>query len=137
MQSVFTIGDLASEFGVTLRTLRFYEDKNLIHPRREGQNRLYSRRDRLRLRLILLGRRVGLSLNEIKEMVDSYELRDGSPARLRTALRRFSAQVERLKRHKEDVEQAIGELGNTMAVVAGMLQVREAEHRAPMLEAAE
>ena len=137
MQSVFSIGDLASEFGVTLRTLRFYEDKNLIHPRREGQNRLYGRRDRARLKLILLGRRVGFSLSEIKEMLDLYELRDGSPPRLRAALHRFAAQIETLKRHKADVEQAIDELAHTMAVVAGMLEAREAIASDAVLEAAE
>ena len=65
MQRTFTIGDLSKEFGVTLRTLRFYEDKNLIHPRRQGPNRVYGRRERARLRLVLLGRKVGFSLDEI------------------------------------------------------------------------
>jgi DNA-binding transcriptional MerR regulator len=137
MQTVFTIGDLAGEFGVTLRTLRFYEDKDLLHPRREGQNRLYSRRDRARLKLILLGRRVGFSLNEIKEMVGSYELGDGSPPRLKTALRSFGTQVETLKRRKADVEQAIEELTHTMSIVAGMLRARETTLSDTVLEAAE
>lgn len=137
MQSAFTIGDLAGEFGVSLRTLRFYEDKDLIHPRREGVSRLYSRKDRARLKLILLGKRVGFSLNEIKAMLDLYELRDGSPARLRAALRQFTTQIEKLRRHKEDVEQAIDELEHTMTLVAGMLQARERALPEAMLEAAE
>ena len=137
MQSAFTIGDLADEFDVTLRTLRFYEDKNLIHPRRDGTSRLYSRKDRARLKLILLGKRVGFSLSEIKEMLDLYELRDGSPARLRAALRQFAAQIEKLRRHREDVDQAIDELEHTMTVVSGMLQAREGGHPETMLEAAE
>jgi DNA-binding transcriptional MerR regulator len=137
MQSAFTIGDLAGEFGVTLRTLRFYEDKDLIHPRRDGVSRLYSRKDRARLKLILLGKRVGFSLNEIKEMLDLYELRDGSPARLRAALRQFTTQIEKLRLHKEDVEQAIDELEHTMTLVAGILQAREGDLPDTMLEAAE
>jgi DNA-binding transcriptional MerR regulator len=142
MQSAFTIGDLADEFGLTLRTLRFYEDKGLIHPRREGLSRLYSRKDRARLPLILLGRKVGLSLNEIKQMLDLYELRDGSPARLRAALRQFTSQIEKLRRHREDVEQAIEKLEHTMKVVAGMLDARASDAREAslsemLLEAAE
>src|ERR671929_1496623 len=61
----FSIGDLAREFGVTLRALRFYEDKGLLTPRRIGQTRLYSRRDRARLKLVLMGKKVGFSLLEI------------------------------------------------------------------------
>ena len=137
MQSAFTIGDLANEFGVTLRTLRFYEDKDLIHPRRDGLNRLYNRRDRARLKLILLGKRVGFSLNEIKGLLDLYELRDGNPPRLRAAIRQFAAQIEKLKHHKEDVERAIEELGHTMTIVAGMLQSREGSEAEHILEAAE
>lgn len=137
MQTSFTIGDLAKEFGVTLRTLRFYEDKAMLRPRREGQNRLYSRRDRARLKLILLGKKVGLSLNEIKEMLELYELRDGNVFQLRHALKRFEAQLELLKRHRRDVDQALEELKRTMSIVAGLLRDREAEEPHAVLEAAE
>jgi|SRR4051812_6858111 len=123
MQTTFTIGDLAKEFGVTLRTLRFYEDKHLLKPRREGQSRLYSRRDRARLKLVLLGKQVGFSLDEIKEMLAFYELREGDTSQLRTALRRFSGQIEMLERQKIALEEAIGELRRTMSIVAGMLHV--------------
>jgi DNA-binding transcriptional MerR regulator len=137
MQTTFTIGDLAKEFGVTLRALRFYEDRHMLRPRREGQNRLYGRRDRARLRLILLGKKVGLSLNEIKEMLELYELRDGNVFQLRHALKRFEEQVELLKRHRSDVDQALDELRRTMSIVAGMLHAREAEGAHAVLEAAE
>ena len=135
MQTSFSIGDLAKEFGVTLRTLRFYEDKDLIHPRREGLNRIYSRRDRARLKLVLLGKKVGFSLDEIKEMLALYELREGDTAQLQTVLRRFSEQVEVLEDQKQAVEQAIEELTRTMSIVSGMLH----SHPAPgaVLEAAE
>ena len=137
MQTSFTIGDLAKEFGVTLRTLRFYEDKSMLRPRRDGQNRLYGRRDRARLKLILLGKKVGLSLNEIKEMLELYELRDGNAFQLRHALKRFEEQVELLKRHRSDVDQAIDELSRTMSIVSGMLRAREVEEPHAVLEAAE
>lgn len=137
MQATFTIGELAKEFGVTLRTLRFYEDQNLIHPRRQGLNRLYGRRDRARLKLVLLGKRVGFSLSEIKEMLALYELRDGDIAQLEMALRRFSEQIDVLKRQQQDVEQAIDELMRTMSIVSGMLHAREAAMSNAVLQAAE
>ena len=137
MQTTFTIGDLAKEFAVTLRTIRFYEDQDLIHPRREGQRRLYGRRDRGRLKLILLGKKVGFSLSDIKEMLDLYDLREGDTPQLETALRRFSEQIDVLKRQKKDVEQAIEELTRTMSIVSGMLRAHEAREPETMLEAAE
>src|SRR5690349_16348535 len=88
-KTIFTIGDLAREFGVTLRALRFYEDKGLLTPQREGLNRLYSRRDRARLKLILMGKRVGFSLVEIKEMLDLYDLKDGQVTQLKVAHEKF------------------------------------------------
>jgi DNA-binding transcriptional MerR regulator len=137
MEATFTIGDLAKEFGVTLRTLRFYEDKDLIRPRRQGVNRLYGRRDRARLKLVLLGKKVGFSLSEIKEMLALYDLRDGDTVQLEMALRRFSEQIDVLKRQKKDVEQAIEELTRTMSIVSGMLRAREAEPAEFPLQAAE
>ena len=86
MKSSFTISDMAREFGVTLRRLRFYEDKHLLNPRRDGMNRLYSRRDRARLKLVLMGKKVGFSLAEIKDMLDLYDLKDGQATQLQAAL---------------------------------------------------
>jgi DNA-binding transcriptional MerR regulator len=128
MQTTFTIGDLAEEFGVTLRTLRFYEDRGLLHPKR----------DRARLKLILLGKRVGLSLSEIKEMLGFYELRDGNVFQLRHAVKRFEDQIELLKRHRDDVERAIDEMARTLSIVSGMLRSHEeAVEPHSVLEAAE
>ena len=143
MQTSFSIGDLAREFAVTPRTLRFYEDKGLIHPRRQGLNRIFSRRDRARLRLILLGKKVGFSLADIAEMLEFYDLKDGQATQLRVALARFGQQVETLNRQKRDIQQAIDELSHTMGVIEGMLREREADaspdgrRGAPILEAAE
>jgi DNA-binding transcriptional MerR regulator len=73
----FTISDLSSEFDVTARALRFYEDQGLISPERLGLARIYSKRDRARLAWILRAKRVGFSLAEIREMIDLYDLNDG------------------------------------------------------------
>lgn len=121
----YTIGDLAREFDVTLRTLRFYEDKDLLAPRRDGANRVYTRRDRARLKLILMGKRVGFSLSEIKKMVDLYDLRDGQVTHLAYALEKFNEQIAALERQKKDIEQALGELRRTVNVVAGLLREKQ------------
>ncbi|MCA1297948.1 MerR family transcriptional regulator [Stappia indica] len=123
----FTIGDLAKEFGVTLRTLRFYEDKGLINPKRDGLNRVYTRRDRARLKLVLMGKRVGFSLAEILDMLDLYDLRDGQVTQLRVALSRFQEQIDVLVQQRRDIDQAIEELGRTVEIVSGMLKEKENE----------
>ncbi|MEI2384236.1 MerR family DNA-binding transcriptional regulator [Breoghania sp. JC706] len=128
-KTTFTIGELAKEFGVTLRTLRFYEDKGLINPRRDGQNRLYNRRDRARLKLVLMGKQVGFSLNEICDMLDLYDLRDGQVVQLRVALDKFNQQIDVLKQQKSHIEQAIDELSRTVEVVSGMLKQKEASEK--------
>ncbi len=127
---MFTIGDLAREFGVTLRTLRFYEDKGLLTPRRQGAQRLYGRRDRARLKLILMGKKVGFSLDEIREMMSLYDLKDGQVTQLRVALKKFGDQIAVLTDQKQAIEQAIDELSQTMTVVEGMLRDREADEGA-------
>lgn len=124
---LFTIGDLAREFDVTLRALRFYEDKGLLNPTRDGLTRLYSRRDRARLKLILLGKRVGFSLVEVKEILDLYDLKDGQITQLRVAERRFSEQLVVLERQKAEIDLAIAELTRTISIVSGMVRQRQAK----------
>ena len=123
----FTIGDLAKEFGCTLRTLRFYEDKGLLNPKRDGLNRIYNRRDRARLKLVLMGKRVGFSLTEIRDMLDLYALRDGQVTQLRVAVSKFNEQIAVLEDQRKDIEQAIEELSRTVEIVSGMLKHKEAE----------
>ena len=111
----FTIGELAREFGVTTRAIRFYEDCGLLEPARSGRNRVYSARDRTRLRLTLRGKRLGLKLAEVRELVDMYETRrDTGPQ-----LRRFLAV---LARHKAQLEQRLGDLQATLAEVTAQEQ---------------
>lgn len=104
-ERTYTISQLAREFAVTPRALRFYEDKGLLTPRREGLNRVYSYSDRGRLQLILRGKRVGLSLIEIKEILDLYKV--DQRAQAQTALKRFKARIVALEAQREDVEAAI------------------------------
>ncbi len=79
----FTIGELSKQFDVTTRTIRFYEDEGLLAPRRSGQNRIYTVRDRVRLKLILRGKRLGFSIREIKDMVDMYDAPQGEIGQLK------------------------------------------------------
>jgi DNA-binding transcriptional MerR regulator len=101
----YTISQLAREFEVTPRALRFYEDKGLLTPRREGMNRVYSHRDRARLQLILRGKRVGLSLIEIKEILDLYNV--DQRAQAQTALKKYKKRIVELEAQREDVDAAI------------------------------
>ncbi len=99
----FSIGELAREFDVTPRAIRFYEDQGLLAPRRDGQRRIYTARDRTRLKLTLRGKRLGLSLSEIRELIDMYEPgRDERPQ-----LKRFLAVLEA---HKASLEQQQADL---------------------------
>jgi DNA-binding transcriptional MerR regulator len=109
-ERTYTISQLAREFKVTPRALRFYEDKGLMTPKREGLNRVYSHKDRARLQLILRGKRVGLSLIEIKEILDLYKV--DQRAQAQTALKRFKVRIEALKAQREDVDAAIEALNN-------------------------
>jgi DNA-binding transcriptional MerR regulator len=110
------IGEVADEFSVTLRTLRFYEDKGLINPKRVGTSRFYGRREKARLRLILLGRDIGFSLEDIREMLNLYEPKSGNKAQLRVALEKAAMQLERLNEQRKSVDEAIARLNQTMEV---------------------
>ena len=124
-ETEYSIGELAREFDLTLRTLRFYEDRSLLRPRRVGMQRIYSRRDRARLKLIVMGKRVGFSLQEIGEMLDFYDLKDGQEHQLVRARDRFTEQIALLRQQQNDIEQAIGELERTVEVVTGMLKEKQ------------
>ena len=106
----FSISQLAEEFGITPRAIRFYEDEELIKPTRVGQSRVYAPRDRVRLALILRGKRVGFSLIEIKEMLDLYDINDGQATQLSQTIKKFDERINSLERQRADIEQALGEL---------------------------
>ena len=109
-RDVFTIRDLTKEFGVSARTLRFYEEKGLVDPARRGEQRLYTRRDRARLAYVLAGKAVGFSLEEVREMLDLYDLGDGQVTQLKVALTKFDERIERLERQKSEIDRVIAEL---------------------------
>ncbi len=110
------IGEIADEFNVTLRTLRFYEDKGLINPKRVGTSRFYGRREKARLRLILLGRDIGFSLEDIREMLNLYEPKSGNQAQLRVALEKADLQMERLNEQRKSVDEAINRLNQAIDI---------------------
>lgn len=103
----FTIRQLCQEFGCTPRALRFYEDKGLISPERDGMNRVYSYKDRGRLQLILRGKRVGLALSEIGEILDLYELGDGCATQNAISLAKFRERIRALESQRQDIDMAV------------------------------
>ena len=122
---VFTIRDLGKEFGVTARTLRFYEEKGLLSPQRDGQDRLYGRRDRARLKYVLMGKCVGFSLDEIREMLDLYDLGDRQETQLKSAQGKFQDRIGRLEKQKAEIDRALAELVHARKLIEGMLATRE------------
>lgn len=108
--SGFSITQMAAEFGVTARALRFYEDKGLIAPTRQGQRRQYSSRDRARLTLVLRGKRVGWALVEIKQMLDLYDLGQSQQAQMRATRAVLLERAAALRAQRVDVDLALAEL---------------------------
>ncbi|HWH82110.1 MAG TPA: MerR family DNA-binding transcriptional regulator [Burkholderiaceae bacterium] len=123
MSSTFTIGELANEFDLTTRAIRFYEDCGLLTPQRRGRNRVYTQRDRTRLKLTLRGKRLGLTLAEVKELVDMYE----SPRDTLPQLKKF---LLVLGTHRAQLEQQMDDLHATLD------EVRSHEREAKRLLAA-
>jgi DNA-binding transcriptional MerR regulator len=106
----YTIRQLCLEFKCTPRALRFYEDKGLLNPARDGMNRVYTYRDRGRLVLILKGKSVGLSLSEIGEILDLYEADDSGIQQAAKSLRKFQERIVALEQQKKDIDDAIEQL---------------------------
>jgi DNA-binding transcriptional MerR regulator len=118
------VRELADELGVSLRTLRFYEAEGLIKPRRVGTNRIYSARDRARVRLILRGKRLGMSLAECREIVEMYDGAASSERRqLQTLLERLDDIAGDLRAREEDLQRTLAEVDD----VAGQCRARLAE----------
>lgn len=109
-ERTYSISDLSREFDVTARAIRFYEDKNLIEPMREGQRRIYTARDRVRLMLILRGKRLGFSLSEIKDILDLYDTDMGESRQLELLLNKISERRDALQAHRRDIDLTLAEL---------------------------
>lgn len=106
----FTITELAQEFDITPRAIRFYEDVGLLTPARAGRNRVYTHRDRTRLKLTLRGKRLGLSLQEVKQLVDMYESPADTQHQLEAFLGVLGNHREQLERQREDIEVTLAEI---------------------------
>ncbi len=107
---LFSVSELATDLGVTQRTLRFYEDKGLISPQRLGVIRAYTHRDRVRMVLILRGKRMGFSLREIKEFLDLYDAGHTSPKQMQHLLKKVRERIGLLEEQLQDVQTSLNEL---------------------------
>lgn len=119
-----TIREMCDAYDVTPRTLRFYESKELLYPIREGQRRLFTRRDRARLKLILRGKRFGFSLEEIRQLLDLYYVGDSQETQLVSTLSIARDRLGDMEKQRAELDEAIDELRNQMTLVADMLTGR-------------
>lgn len=119
---VMTIRQMCDAFDVTPRTLRFYESKELLFPIREGQKRLFTRRDRARLKLILRGKRFGFSLEEIRQLLDLYDTGDQQYTQMRETRTLAAERLRAMENQREELDQAIAELREQMDWVDNMLR---------------
>ncbi len=110
MTDQMTIREMCEAFDVTPRTLRFYEAKELIFPFRDGQKRLYSKRDRARLKLILRGKRFGFSLEEIRQLLDLYHMGDSQQTQLQRTYKTALAHLKAMEAQRDELNEAIEEL---------------------------
>jgi len=108
--TTFAISDLAREFGITPRTIRFWEDQGILAPEREGSKRVFTRRDRARLKMALRGKRLGLSLAEIKDLIGMYASTEDETPQLLECLRVMSKRREALEQQREDIEAMLAEI---------------------------
>ena len=119
--TTYTISELAQEFDITPRAIRFYEDMGLLGPERDGRNRVYSVRDRTRLKLTLRGKRLGLSLQEIKQLVDMYESPSDTAQQLNAFLAILQAHRDQLAQQMEDIQITLAEIQQHEERARGLL----------------
>ena len=124
MNDSYSIGDLSREFGVTTRTIRFYEDQGLLSPTRNGQNRIYQARDRVRLKLILRGKRLGFSLKEINKLIALYDAPEGEAGQLRSFIEKIRARREELLVQQDDIAHVLEELDTLEGRCAHLLEAQ-------------
>ncbi len=115
MSRTYGIAELAREFGITARTIRFYEAEGLLAPLRDGQRRIFRGRDRTRLRLILRGRRLGFPLSEVREIVDLYDAPPGEAGQLAFLLDKIAARKVDLEDKRRDIEASLDDLDGVAA----------------------
>ena len=123
--TLITIREMCDTYGVTARTLRFYESKELLAPIREGQKRFYTRRDRARLKLILRGKRFGFPLEEIRQLLDLYDVGDQQQTQYRKTMERARVHLEDLQKQRAELDEAIKELSEQIEWGTRMLETME------------
>lgn len=115
IEPVYSITELAQELDLTTRTIRFYEDRGLLRPARRGQQRVYSRADKTRLKLVLRGKRLGWPLDDIREMIELYDSPDGERKQLEVMLTKIAQSRSTLLQQREDIELALSEFDDIEA----------------------
>lgn len=120
-EKTYTISDLAKEFGVTTRTIRFYEEKGLVTPLREGQKRLYSPADRVRIKLILRGKRIGMTLQECVDFIDMYDPEHDNDDQLHSLIDDVKHRREKLQQQKKDIDDMLSGLEEVQALCEAAL----------------
>lgn len=126
---LYSVTELARDLGVTPRTLRFYEDKGLLEPRRIGTTRVYSHRDRGRLALILRGKRLGFSLREIREWLDMYEADPGQVRQMQVLVDKVGARIAALEQQRRDIDATLNELHDIVTAAERHLAGRTPKRR--------
>ncbi|QFU74711.1 MerR family DNA-binding transcriptional regulator [Halioglobus maricola] len=121
----YTISELAKEFGVTPRTIRFYEEKGLVTPAREGQKRLYSPADRVRIKLILRGKRIGMTLDESVEVIDMYDPGHNNTEQLQSLITTVRDRRARFEQQKRDIDDILSSLNEVESLCEQALQAAE------------
>lgn len=124
--TTYTIGELAQEFDVTTRAIRFYEDQGLLSPTRNGQARVYSARDRVRLKLVLRGKRLGFSLGEIGEMLDLYDADPSEIGQLQYFISKLDERRAQLNQQQQDIQVTLKELDDIEAQCKALLLKKRA-----------
>jgi DNA-binding transcriptional MerR regulator len=124
-KQTYTISELASEFEVTTRTIRFYEEKGLVQPMREGQKRLYTAADRVRIKLILRGKRIGMTLQESVEVIDLYDPQRNNAEQLLSLINTISVRRARLLQQKDDIDDLLTGLNEVLRLCEKALGKRQ------------
>ncbi len=126
MPDLFTIGELASDFALSPRAIRFYEDQGLLAPERAGTQRVYTKRDRARLQLILRGKRLGFSLADIREFLDLYDAGGANRRQMAMTLERTRARIADLQQQLEDITITLAELRDMEGDIASYIAAHPA-----------
>jgi DNA-binding transcriptional MerR regulator len=117
----YTISELAQEFGITTRTIRFYEEKGLVTPLRDGQRRLFTPTDRVRIKLILRGKRIGMTLQECVEFIDMYDPAHNNEDQLHSLIENVKQRRERLLQQRQDIDDMLAGLDEVQSLCEASL----------------